>query len=156
MVSERCVVLDLQASMTLPEFLDLAIERLAPVTDIPPGRLVAAFHSREAESSTVVKAGIAIPHIIVNGLSRASMLLARCRGGVIFPGENEPVHAILMLVEGLDHRFFHLQALAALSRSAHDPHFMEKWLSAGSVEELRDQLLETHRSRCTLHRSACV
>ncbi len=156
MVSERCVLLDLEPAVSLDGFLNTAIDRLAPVTDISPERLVAAFHTREAESSTVVKAGIAVPHVIITGAPHASMLLARCRGGVTFPGDEEPVHAILMLVEGIDHRFFHLQALAALSRWAHDPKFMETWLSAASMTDLRNLLLETHRSRCTLHQSACV
>ena len=156
MVSDRCVFLDIEESLSFQGFLDVAIERLSPVTDLPPDRLQAAFHTREAESSTVVKSGIAIPHVIITGLARAAMLLARCRGGVFFPGDGEPVHAVLMLVEGIDHRYFHLQALAALSRSAHDPHFMENWLSCVSMEALRDQLLQVHRSRCTLHRSACV
>jgi len=156
MVSERSVLLDLDAPMSLNDFLAVAIDRLAPVTDLAPARLLEAFHTREAESSTVVKSGIAVPHVIIDGIGHAAMLLARCRGGVLFPGDEEPVHAILMLVEGIDHRFFHLQALAALSRWAHDPKFMETWLAAGSVAELRKMLLQTHRSRCTLHQTACV
>jgi mannitol/fructose-specific phosphotransferase system IIA component (Ntr-type) len=155
-VIERCALLDLEAPMELPGLLEVAIGRLSPMTDLPPARLLEAFHSREAEGSTVVKAGIAIPHVILPGVEHAAMLLARCRGGVNFPGEKTPVHAILMLVEGLEHRYFHLQALAALSRSSHDPRFMENWLAADSIETLRRALLETHRSRCTMHRSACL
>lgn len=142
--------------MAFSRLLELAIDRLAPMTDISPERLLEAFHSREAEGSTVVKAGIAIPHVILPGVEHAAMLLARCRSGVAFPGEKEPIHAILMLVEGLEHRYFHLQALAALSRSSHDPRFMENWLAAESVESLRRSLLEIHRSRCTMHQSACL
>ncbi len=155
-VIDRCVQLDLDEPMDFSRFLEVAVGQLAPVTDLPPERLLSAFHTREAEGSTVVKAGIAIPHVIVPGIARAAMLLARSRAGVSFPGESEPIHAILMLVEGYDHRYFHLQALAALSRSSHDPEFMERWLAADSVETLRRALLETHRTRCTLHRSACL
>ncbi len=155
-VIDRCALLDIEEPMELPRLLEVAIARLAPMTDIPPDHLLEAFHSREAEGSTVVKAGIAIPHVILPGVEHAAMLLARCRGGVRFPGEGELVHAVLMLVEGLEHRYFHLQALAALSRSSHDPRFMENWLAAESVDALRRALLETHRSRCTMHRSACL
>lgn len=155
-VAANCLLMDLDASMTFDAFLEQAVQLLAIPAHAAPEQLQKAFQTREAESSTVVREGIAIPHVILEGTSHAVMLLARCREGIWFSAQKEPVFALLMLVEGYEHRYFHLQALAALSRWAHDPDFMRTWITTPTVAELRDTLLELHRTRCTMIQSNIV
>lgn len=155
-VAAKCILMDLDASMTFDAFLEQAVQLLAIPANATPEQLQQAFQRREAESSTVVREGIAIPHVILEGTSHAVMLLARCRGGVWVPSQNKPVVALLMLVEGYEHRYFHLQALAALSRWAHNPDFMRTWITTPTVAELRDILLALHRTRCTMIQSNVV
>ena len=155
-VASRGVLLDFQGTTSFGEFLERSCQELACVSDVSPALLLERIMERERDSSTVVKAGIAIPHVVFPELPHAFMLLARSRGGILFPGSEEPVHAVLMLVEGSAHRYFHLQALQALSRVAHNPDFMDVWMSAREVAELRDWILETHRSRCEHDRRSCM
>ncbi len=155
-VAARCMFMDLEESLTFGDFLDMAVPRLAVPAAADASRLLDAFHARESESSTVVRDGIAIPHVILEEVAHPVMLLVRCRGGIRFPGQAAPVFALLMLVEGYEHRYFHLQALAALSRWAHAPDFMRGWLDAPSMETLRNTLLELHRTRCSLNAPAVI
>lgn len=155
-VAARCMLMDTDESLTFHELLEKAAQRLAEPAGVDPARLMEAFHARETESSTVVGSGIAIPHVILDGIPHAVMLLVRCRSGIRFPGHQNPVFALLMLVEGYEHRYFHLQALAALSRWAHEPDFLRCWMETPSMETLRDTLLEKHRVRCTLHLDAAA
>jgi len=105
------------------------------------------FIKREKESSTVVTAGLAIPHIIIKGVHKFDVLLVRCKKDIIFPGNPQPVHTMFVLVGSRDERNFHLRALAAIAQIAQDKDFDKNWLKAGNIEELRNIILLAERKR---------
>jgi len=102
---------------------------------------------REKESSTVIRSGLAIPHIIVPGEHKFKILLVRAKAGITFKEPTEPVYIVFMLVGTKDERNFHLRALAAIAQICQQQHFDNNWLSARNIEELRDIILLAERKR---------
>jgi len=141
------VALDLEGTLSRDEFFKEASKFLAGKLAMEPETLTQLFIKREEESHTVIRPGLAIPHIIIEGKHKFSILLARAKEGVIFPGTKEPVHTIFVLVGTRDERNFHLRALAAIAQIAQDAEFDEKWLEARNSEELKDIILLAERKR---------
>lgn len=143
----NCEILDIEGSQTIEEaFRDIA-EILARRCRIESGIIYRKFLERERQSGTVIKPGLAIPHIIVPGEKRFDVLLVRAKEGLIFPGIEEPVHAMFVLVGSIDERNYHLRALMAIANIAQEPHFEKRWMAARNKEELRDTILLSNRKR---------
>jgi mannitol/fructose-specific phosphotransferase system IIA component (Ntr-type) len=102
---------------------------------------------RERESSTVITSGLAIPHIVIPGEGKFSILLARCRGGIVFDEQTPSVNTVFVLLGTKEERNFHLKALAAIAQIAQDSEFEKSWLAAKSIDELRDAVLLGKRKR---------
>ena len=102
---------------------------------------------REKESSTAISRAIAIPHIIIDGEHKFSILLARCQNGINFSESAPKVYAVFVLVGTRDERNFHLRALSAIAQIVQSPNFEKKWLRARSEETLRHVILKARRKR---------
>lgn len=145
----RAAVLDIDPSLDAAEFFQAAAGALAADLGEDADDLAERFHDRESTSSTVLLPGLAVPHVELEGEGRFGMLLARCRGGVSFPGRQELVHALFVLAGTKDERNFHLRALAAIATIAQAPDFEHDWLLAPDAEALRDIVLRAPRRRVT-------
>ena len=141
------VVLDLEGSLPRDEFFKKVSSFIAGKLGIEPEELTKLFVRREEESHTIIRPGLAIPHIIIEGRHKFSILLARAKQGVVFPGVSTPVQAIFVLVGTRDERNFHLRALAAIAQISQDKDFDKNWLSCRNSEELRDIVLLAERKR---------
>ncbi|MFC1592753.1 PTS sugar transporter subunit IIA, partial [Candidatus Omnitrophota bacterium] len=95
----------------------------------------------------VIRAGLAIPHIIVPGKQRFKIVLARARQGIYFAKSAEPVHTVFVLVSTKDERNFHLRALAAIAQICQQREFDKNWMAARNIEELKDIILLAERKR---------
>jgi mannitol/fructose-specific phosphotransferase system IIA component (Ntr-type) len=113
---------------------------------LKPQVLCEKFIKREKESSTVIKKGLAIPHIIVEGKNIFKVLLIRARGGIVFP-QDEVAHTVFVLVGSAGDRVLHLKVLAAIAQVVQNPEFDKKWLEARSEDELRNIILLAERRR---------
>ena len=138
-------VVDLADPVDLATMLDVASSVLAPMVGERPAELAAGIAARESVSSTVLERGIAVPHIRLPGTSRIALVPVRCRAGVAFPGEPDPVHVAFLLASTDDHRREHLRVLAAIARMVSSENFMADWLGAADGDEIRD-LLHTRLS----------
>jgi len=146
LVSEA-VILDIDKSIEMKEFFRMASERLEDSLCLESNEIDKLLIERENDSSTAMRKGLAIPHIIVPCPGRFSVLLARCREGVDFGGENSPVRMIFVLAGSSDERTFHLRALMAIAEITSSPDFDSKWLKCRNIGELRDLVLLTKRRR---------
>ncbi len=146
-VIERCVVLDLEEGMDAESFFKAASEALSVHVGLPADELLRAMYEREKQSSTVLRPGLAIPHIVIEGEGIFDILLARSREGVWFSDDAPHVHAVFVLVGTRDERNTHLRALSAIAQIVQDPGFEEKWMAAQNEEELRDIVLLGERRR---------
>jgi basic amino acid/polyamine antiporter, APA family len=108
--------------------------------------LFTKFSEREKEASTVLRKGLAIPHIVVEGSNVFKIFLIRARAGIIFPDDNV-AHIIFILIGSFDERNLHLKSLAAIAQITQQPEFDKCWLSAGGKEELRNIILLADRRR---------
>ncbi len=143
----EAAVLDLPERTSADEMFRRAAEELSHRLHTPADTLLGLFREREKHSSTVVQPGLAIPHVIVPGEGKFDVLLVRCREGVDFPGQDEPVKVCFVLVGSPDERNYHLQALMAIAHVAGEHDFMDRWLQAGREQDLRDVVLLSGRKR---------
>jgi len=103
--------------------------------------------AREAESTTVIHPGLAIPHIVVDGNERFEIVVARSREGIDFGGQTAPVKVVFALAGSRDERNFHLQALMAIAQIVQNPEFLSTWTRLRNTAELRNQILLAQRVR---------
>ena len=144
---KRSPILDLKGSYTMEEFFRIASQELSPSLGVDPDVLAKKLLEREAQSHTVVRPGLAIPHIIVEGEGKFALLIARARDGISFSGEKEPVRAVFLMAGTRDERNFHLRALMAIASIAHEEDFERRWTEARTPEDLRNYILSSRRKR---------
>ncbi|HHH76740.1 MAG TPA: hypothetical protein ENL03_06925, partial [Phycisphaerae bacterium] len=140
-------ILDIPEAIDASEMFCSAAAKLAERLKTQPKALEELFNARETESSTVIQPGLAIPHVIVDGRNIFDVLLFRCKGGVMFPGQDAAVHVGFVLAGSKDQRNFHLRALMAVSNIVSEPEFFRRWMTATSPEALRDIVLLSSRQR---------
>ncbi len=140
-------VLDFEKSMPATEFFEKISEELSNHIDAKKGYLEKRFLDREMDSSTVLRPGLAIPHVIVEGEKVFYLLIARCKEGVVFSELSPKVHIAFVLVGSQDERNFHLRALMNIAHIVETPDFDDKWLKARNIEQLRDIVLMAKRRR---------
>lgn len=143
---EKSDVLDIEKPLQMEDFFKEVSDILGRELNLDPQDLFKKFVTRENESSTVVRKGLAIPHIIVEGKNIFKVLLVRAKAGVIFPSDNL-VHIVFVLLGSLDERNLHLKVLAAIAQITQNPEFDNKWFNAASKEELKNIVLLAERRR---------
>lgn len=146
-VVRDCAILDLPKSIPAEKMFRLAANELAPRLGIEEDKLFELLQAREAQTSTVVQPGLAIPHVIVEGEKVFDLLLVRCKEGICFPEVEEPVRTAFVLVGSADERNYHLRALMAIAHIVQEHGFSRRWLAAQDSEHLRDIVLLSKRSR---------
>lgn len=145
---KKADVLDIRGKISSTLFFEKAAGVLSRNSGIELIALTNLLIEREKESSTVIHPGLAIPHIVIEGEKKFTILLARAKEGVIFPNlENQPVRTIFVLVGSKDERNFHLQALAAIAQICQQKDFEKSWLAARNIADLKDVLLLAERRR---------
>jgi len=144
---KNCKILDLSERMSAHDTFIMAAEALTERLGVDESTLLEKFKQREADSSTVIQPGLAIPHIIVEGEHLFDILLVRSREGVVFSEDQAPVQTAFILVGSPDERNYHLRALMAIAHIVQEPDFTQRWLAAGDAEHLRDILLLSSRER---------
>ena len=143
---EQAQVLDLEGVFKVEDFFQDISKNLGEELHLPPEVLFKKFAEREKAASTVIKKGLAIPHIIVEGKNISKILLVRAKSGVIFL-QDEVVHTVFVLVGSGDDRVLHLKILAAIAQIIQNPEFEEKWLAARNQDELKNIVLLAERRR---------
>ncbi len=141
-----CPILDLPGKMTLDEFFQQASRELSNHLDRPAPEILRLLWEREKSAPTVIRPGLAVPHVISPGRNRFKVLLARCKGGIRFPGASQPVHAVFLLAGTADERNFHLRALMAVAEIVQAPDFDRRWIEAPNSGALRRLVLELCRA----------
>jgi amino acid transporter/mannitol/fructose-specific phosphotransferase system IIA component (Ntr-type) len=144
---KKCELLDIPREQTSTEFFTVVANHLSKQLNIDPKQLFDAFILREQESTTVIRPGLAIPHIIIDGKQKFELLIARCCAGINFTEHSPPVYAVFVLVGSRDERNFHLRALSAIAQSVQDVNFDKNWLRAKNIDDLRDIILLSKRHR---------
>ncbi|MCK4574818.1 amino acid permease, partial [candidate division WOR-3 bacterium] len=143
---EESMVFDIEEVLEMKDFFRDISNFLAKELNSKPQGLFKKFIEREKESSTVIRKGMAIPHICVKGKKIVKTLLVRAKAGIIFP-QDEVVHIAFVLVGSSGERILHLKILAAIAEITQSPEFDKNWLEASGKEELKNIILLAERRR---------
>ncbi len=144
---QTCPIIDLEKGESVEELFREISRTLAGRIGLGAESLFEKFMEREQQSCTVIRSGLAIPHIIVPGEGEFEVMLVRIRRGIVFSCAPDPVHTMFVLVGSYDQRNYHLRALMAIAQIAQAEMFEKKWKEARNNEELRDVILLSARKR---------
>jgi APA family basic amino acid/polyamine antiporter len=146
---QESTILDRPARESVWDFFREISGILATELNMTEERVHRLLVERERESTTALRPGLAIPHIVVEGEGVFRMLLARSREGIEFGEGEPPVHAVFVLMGSADERNYHLRALMHVAQITQDPGFDSRWLAATGTEQLRNIVLLGERRRDT-------
>lgn len=96
-----------------------------------------------SHGETPAAAGVALPHLRIEGLRTYELVMARSVEGLHFPGVSGPVHAVFVLLGSVGDPRQHLRMLASLAARVEDPEFMRQWLAAEDKDSLRATLVRS-------------
>jgi basic amino acid/polyamine antiporter, APA family len=144
---KKCEIIDFPDRMSAGKAFQQAASVLAERLETDQYLFFTKLIQREAEGSTVIQPGLAIPHVVVDGKRKFDVLLIRAVDGIDFPNVKDPVHAMFVLAGSKDERDYHLRALMAIAQIAQDKQFQQQWLAARDTEAIRNLILLSTRKR---------
>ncbi|WP_243299048.1 PTS fructose transporter subunit IIABC [Bacillus litorisediminis] len=148
LLKKDTIVLDLKSSTKLA-----VIDELADVLD-SAGRLAdkekfkEEILAREAQSTTGIGEGIAIPHAKTSAVKVPSIAFGRSRAGVDYEAlDNQPSHLFFMIAASEGANSDHLETLARLSSMLMDLSFRQQLLDAKTAEDVLSAIDEKEKER---------
>ena len=104
-------------------------------------RVLEAVRSREAEGSTGIGNGVAVPHGKCEGLPGTVLAVGVSRAGIEFDAvDDKPVHVVFLIAASAAEPGRHLQMLAEVVRLIRVPGLCAKLAAAESPKALLDLL----------------
>jgi len=146
---KKCEIIDIQGRASARNIFQQAANILAGRLGTDESVLLEKFLDREAEGSTVIQPGLAIPHKVAEGEKKFDVLLVRAVDGIDFPHAPELVRIMFILAGSKDERNYHLRALMAIAQIAQQKDFEQRWLAARNIEAIRNLILLSTRKRDT-------
>jgi len=143
----KAKIFDFPEALDLEAFLGKIAPSLAEELGRSAAEVIAAYREREQSSGTVLGQGVAIPHILLDGMERSHLLIARAKSGIRFSEDEDVVHILFVMASSRDQRNLHLRCLSAIAQIVQSPAFETGWFQAESTEHLRELLLRTKRRR---------
>jgi PTS system fructose-specific IIC component len=109
-------------------------------------RCVDEVMRREKISSTGIGSGIAIPHILIPGVSAIMMAVGRSVKGVPFDSvDGKPAHLIFLIIGPQGRNSEYLRILSRLSRYLNDRGFFDALMKAGEPADVIELIKERER-----------
>ena len=144
-----CTIFDLEGKKTAQDVFEQAAAVFSKTLSIDKQILIDKLLAREAEGSTVLETGLAIPHVIIEGEHKFEILPVRAADGIDFPHAKDPVKTVFFLAGTKDERNYHLRALMAIAQIVQEKDFYDRWFAARDTDALRNLLLLSKRKRDT-------
>ena len=162
----RSMVMDIDEEIGFEEVVGRVSDWLARFASFPADEIARQFMEGTRIGATPVVHDIALPHLRIEGLLQAEMVLVRSRGGVriVFNNpladhqeEEQTVHALFFLVSPTDNPTQHLRVLARIAGRVEEKSFEEEWCAAQSKSEIKRTLLHEERfAVVTVAESPCT
>lgn len=130
-IQKNAIIINLEAPDKSGLLIQMA-KYLASLYDLKNNeQVVQKILDREAEMSTGIGFGIAIPHARIEGVDSVYMIAARSIKGIEFDAiDEQPVHLVFMMISPANASNQYTQILSSLSRIM-------------SYEDIRKSLMET-------------
>jgi fructose-specific phosphotransferase system IIA component len=143
LLSKSSILIDLQGTDKI-EILTQMSRHLALLHGLSDqDTIIRKILDREAEMSTGIGFGIAIPHARVFHIDRHYMIAARSVQGVDFSAIDEQfVHLIFLMISPANTSSEHTQILSSLSRIMSYEDMRKKLLAADNAEEFLDLIIK--------------
>ncbi len=113
------ILLEMKATEHLPAIREL-VDFLAQQGDIPKEcrcEIIAALEEREAQVSTGIGSGVAIPHTFSDTMENVVAVFGRSKAGIDFEAlDNAPVHFVILFIVPRKDYHLHLRTLAAIAK----------------------------------------
>ena len=152
----RGLVLDYEEKENFENVVIKASEWLSQFAKSTPSQISKQFVEGTRLGMTPVMHGIALPHLRLQGLSEAQMVIVRGKGGIhisfkdplkdLDHEEEAIVKAIFFLVSPEKDPTQHLRILAQIAGRVDEDNFEQEWTNAKDDQELKEALL--HEDRC--------
>ena len=134
-LQEQNILTDFKAA-SMREAIEKLVDHLArsQLLGVDRRTVLASALEREAQASTCLGGGLAVPHAILPAGHPSVGVMALSRPGLPFPTpDGKPVHCIVLLGTARDEATLHLQILATLARTiGANPSMQDRLFSAGT------------------------
>lgn len=142
-LQEDLVLWDLPC-LDKPSFLKALVEQVAArLSAVDERELLDRLLAREAQQSTGIGGGLALPHATVPGLDGTHLVVGRARESLDFAAlDSEPVDLLFLLLSPPEAQVQHLRLLARLARIFVREPLLERLRTATGPKELLAMLLE--------------
>jgi fructose-specific phosphotransferase system IIA component len=143
LLQKNSILIDLQGS-DKNEIITQMARYMASIYNLPDADLIVRkILEREAEMSTGIGLGIAIPHARVEKVDRLYMVAARLKKGVEFSAiDEQPVHLIFMMISPKNTSAEHTQILSSLSRIMSYEDMRKRLNSCTRAEQFLDLIVK--------------
>lgn len=135
------ILLDMKATEHWPAIVEL-VDFLTERGDIPKNchdDILNALQEREAQISTGIGSGVAIPHTFSDTLDNVVAIFGRSKDGIEFEAlDNAPVHFIILFIVPRKDYHLHLRTLAAIAKMFTNCEVRRRLAAAAT----RDEILE--------------
>lgn len=135
------ILLDMKSTEHWPAIEEL-VNHLAAQGDIPEtclSEILNALQEREAQISTGIGSGVAIPHTFSDTLEKVIAIFGRSKDGIDFEAlDNAPVHFIVLFIVPRKDYHLHLRTLAAIAKMFTNSEIRRRLGTA----ECREEILE--------------
>ncbi len=140
------IVLDLQASSKQQVIDELAHKLHAAGRLVDKKAFTDAILAREAQSTTGIGEGIAIPHAKTNAVKIPAIAFGRSVKGIDYEAlDGQPSHLFFMIAASEGANNEHLETLSRLSSFLMDTNFRSKLETATSIDEILQVIDEKER-----------
>jgi amino acid transporter/mannitol/fructose-specific phosphotransferase system IIA component (Ntr-type) len=148
-------VLDYNGKQTFENVAKKASEWISQFVQKTPGEIEKMFSEGTRMGATPVTHGIALPHLRLDGLPQAEIVIARSKQGIhikymdpLKDSEQEDetdVSAVFFLVSSEKDPTQHLRILAQIAGRVEEESFAKEWMSAKDDQELKEALIHEDR-----------
>ncbi len=137
----RARVIDLPPDAEWNDLMQQAVEHFAEEYPEKAAEIHGGLFEASKKGDTPAAEGIALPHVLLDGIERYELLMARSLSSLHFPGVASGITAVFVLLGSRDNPQQHLRMLAAIARRVEEPDFLARWEKAKDGEHLKRVLL---------------
>ncbi|MHC5056843.1 MAG: amino acid permease [Planctomycetota bacterium] len=134
-------VVDLPADAEWDDLMHEAVEHFVRSYPNKAEDIHKGLYEASRTGDTPAAQGIALPHVLLDGIEHYELLMARSRSVLHFPGVAPGVTAVFVLLGSKDDPQQHLRMLAAIARRVEESDFLARWEKARDGEHLKRVLL---------------
>ncbi|MCI5158623.1 MAG: PTS sugar transporter subunit IIA [Candidatus Electrothrix sp. AUS1_2] len=137
-ISEQCIILDLESTNKEDLLGEMAEAARRRYPELNAKFIQQVLMEREQIGSTGVGNGVAIPHGKLHELQQCLVCFGRSAKGISFEAkDNKPVHLVVMILSPVGMAGEYLQTLARVSKLMNNENNRNKFLQAGSEENIQ-------------------